>query len=171
MQLGVSVWFQRLYLNLAVTRDETNLLRHNLVGEMGIERPNSLLHDLVVRFDRIAARLKAIFVRDLDIAYVHDLLRMNELSFQVSFTQHQHARSLYRTSNPNPLVESPSPTLSVHRLNLGNRFLYHNSHINNFVCVLTLGNLDVLGLAPLGVYGLLIDLLLGDGFRFSARSS
>ena len=125
-------------------------------------RSNSLFHDLAVRFDRISVRLVAVFVRDLDIAYVHDLLRMIELS-QVSFTKHQHARSLYRRSNPHPLVGFPSPTLSVHRLNLRNLFLYHNSDINNFVSVLILGNLDVLGL--------LVDLHLGIGFRFSARSS
>ena len=35
---------------------------------------------------------------------------------------------------------------------------------------MTLGNLDVLGLVPLGVFGLLVDLLLGDRLRFSARS-
>ena len=67
-------------------------------------------------------------------------------------------RSLYRRSNPNPLIEYPSLTLSVHRLNLENLFLYHNSQINNFVSVLILGTLDVLGL--------LVDLLLGDGVSF-----
>ena len=53
--------------------------------------------------------------------------------------------------------------------------LYLNSHINNFVCVLILRDLDVCGLVPLGVLilgnlnvlGLLVDLLLDDGFRFS----
>ena len=76
MKLSVGVWFQKLYHNLAGDRDD----------------PNSLFHDLAVRFDRIAARPIPIFVPDLDIAYVHDLLRMNELSFQVSHTKHQHAR-------------------------------------------------------------------------------
>ena len=140
------------------------LLRHILVGEMRIERPNSLFHDLAVRFDRIAARLMAIFVRDLDIAHVHDLLRMNELSFQVSYTKRQHARSQYRRSNPIPLIEFPSPTLSVHSLNLRDGILYHNRNINNFVSVRILRDLDVCGLVP----GDLSDLLLGDGFRFSA---
>ena len=57
----------------------------------------------------------------------------------------------------------------MHSLNLRNKFLYHNSHINNFVSALILRNLDVFGLVPLGVFGLLVDLLRGDGFRFSAR--
>ena len=96
---------------------------------------------------------------------------MNELSFQVSDTQRHHARSQYRRSNPNPLIGSPSPILSVHSLNLGILFLSHNGHINNFVSVLILRDLDVLGLVPLGVFGHVVDLLLGDGFRFSARSS
>ena len=71
VQLSVSVWFQRL--------------QHNLAGEKGIERPNSLFHDLAGRFDRNAAKPTAIIVRDLDIACVHDLLRLNELSFQVAY--------------------------------------------------------------------------------------
>ena len=41
----------------------------------------------------------------------------------------------------------------------GNLFLYRNSHINNFVCLLILRNLDVLGLV---VDLLLDDLLQGD---------
>ena len=45
-------------------------------------------------------------------------------------------------------------------LHLEKLFLYRNSHINNFVCVLILVNPDVLGL--------LVDLLLSDWFRFSA---
>ena len=77
VQLSVSVYFQRL--------------KHNLAGETGIELPNSLFDDLPVCFDRIAVGLTTIFVRDLDIACVHDLLRKNELSLQVSFTK--HARS------------------------------------------------------------------------------
>ena len=56
-----------------------------------------------------------------------------------------------------------SPTLSVHCLNLGDRILYPNSHINNLIGELILVNLDVIGL--------LVDLLLDDGFRFSARST
>ena len=81
----------------------------------------------------------------------------------MSFTKRHHARSRYRRLDPNPLIGSPSPILSVRSLNLGLLSLYHNSHINNFVSVLILGNLDVLGL--------LVDLLLHDGFRFSARFS
>ena len=50
----------------------------------------------------------------------------------------------------------------VHRLILKDSFLSPNSHINKFVCVLTLGNLDVLGL--------LVDLLLVDKYVFSALS-
>ena len=68
-QLSVSIGIQRP--------------KHNLAGETRIDRPNSLFHDLAVRFDRIAAKPISIFVRDLDIAYVHDLLRVNELSFVV----------------------------------------------------------------------------------------
>ena len=45
----------------------------------------------------------------------------------------------------------------MHRLILRKLFLYLNSHINNFVSVLILGNLDVLGL--------LVDLVLGDLLR------
>ena len=85
------------------------------------------------------------------------------LSFQGSFTKRHHARSRYRRSNPNPPTGSPSPTLSVHSLNLGLLSLYHNRHIHYSVSVLILVNLDVLGL--------LVHLLLDDGFRFSARSS
>ena len=55
-------------------------------------------------------------------------------------------------------------------LNLRDRILYHDSHINNFVSVLILRNLDGFSLVPLGVFGLLVDLLRGDGFPFSARS-
>ena len=118
------------------------------------------------RLDRIAARLVAIFVRDLDIAYVHDFLRMNGLSFLVFFTKHQDARSRYRRSNPNSLIGIPSPTLSVHSLNLRKLSLHRSRHIHNFVSVRILRNLDVLGLVP----DYLSDLLLSDGFRFSARS-
>ena len=85
---------------------------------------------------------------------------MNELSFQVPSTKRQHARSQYRRSNPNLLVGSSSPTLFVHRLNLKKLSLHSNRHINNFVSVLILRNLDVLGH--------LVDLLLGDGILFSS---
>ena len=132
-----------------------------LLAKRGIERPSSIFQDLAVRFDRIAARRNAIFVCDLDIAYVHDLLRMIELSFQVSYKK--ASRSPYRRSNPNPLVGLPSPILSVHRLNLGNKILYYNSHFNNFVRVLILCNLDVCGLVPLGVLDLVVDLLDDPG--------
>ena len=64
----------------------------------------------------------------------------------------------HRKTSPHPFVES----LSVHRLILRKLSLYHNSHINKFVCVLILRNL--------GMLGLLVDLLLVDWFRFSARS-
>ena len=47
----------------------------------------------------------------------------------------------------------PTPTLPVQRLNLRNLFLHGNRHINSFVSVLILANLDVLGLP--------IDLLPG----------
>ena len=143
----------------------------NLAGETKIERPNSLFHDLAVRIDRIATRLMAIFVRNVYIAYVHDLLRMNELSFQVSSTKRHHARSPYRRSNPNPLTGFPSPTLSARSLNLRVLSLPLNRHIINLVSVLILRDLDVCGLVPLGVLGHVVDLLLDDGFRFSARSS
>ena len=86
---------------------------------------------------------------------------MNELSFQVSFTKRHCARLQYRRSNPNTLVRFPFPTLSVHKLSLRNLSLQRNTHINNFVCVLILRNLDVFGLFPLGVFGLLVDLLPG----------
>ena len=55
VRLSVSVWFQRLKINLA--RDQ--------VGR------DSLFHDLAVRFDRFAARQKTILFRDLHIAHVH----------------------------------------------------------------------------------------------------
>ena len=125
---------------------------------------------------------------------------MTELSFQVSFTERQYARSLYRRSNPNSLhvhcIGGPTQThLSGFLLFLlqlflclvctcGKQSLYLKSHIHNFVSVLILRGLDVCGLVPLGVLilvnldvlGLLVDLLLGDlllgdWFRFSARSS
>ena len=116
-------------------------------------------------------RLVAIFVGNEYIAHVRDLARMNELSFQVSTTKRHHARSPYRRSNPNPLIGFPSPTLSARSLNLRVLSLPLNRHINNFVSVLILRDLDVCGLVPLGVLGHVIDLLLDDGFRFSARSS
>ena len=97
-KLSVSSCIQKLQLNRA--------------GETRIERPNSLFHDLAVRSDRIGARLIDIFVGNVYIAHVHDLLRMNELSFQVSTTKRHHARSPYRRSNPNPLIGFPSLTLS-----------------------------------------------------------
>ena len=75
---------------------------------MSIKRPNSLCHDPALRFDRIAARLEAIFVQDLNIAYAHDLLQMNELSFQVSYTKRHHMHVLNFGFNPNPLIGSPS---------------------------------------------------------------
>ena len=81
--------------------------------------------------------------------------------FPVSCTEREHACSLYRRSNSSPLVESLSPTLSVRLLILGETcFCHHNSHINNFVCVLILRNLDVLGLV---VDLLLVDLLDDPG--------
>ena len=46
--------------------------------------------------------------------------------------------------------------------NLGLLSLCHNSHINNFVRVLILWNLDVFGLVPLGVLGHVVDLPRGD---------
>ena len=122
MQLSVSVHFQRL--------------KHNPAGETRIELPNSLFRDLAACFDRIAAGLKAIFVRDLDIACVHDLLRMNVLfRFKGFFIKRHNARLRYRRSNSNPLIGAPSPTLSVHSLNLRNLFLYYNRHIHSFVSV------------------------------------
>ena len=129
--------------------------------------PFACSHDFSLRSSSPASQCHSHCGQVRFIAHVHDLLPINELSFQLSNTKRHHARSQYRRSNTtNPLVGSPFPTLSVHCLNLGNLFLYHNSHnshINNFVSVLILGNLDVLGL--------LVDPFLGDGFRFSARSS
>ena len=68
---------------------------------------------------------------------------MIELPFRVSFTKRQHARSLYRRSNPNSLIGFPSPTFSVPQWNLEELSLYLNSHINTFVSVLILRDLDV----------------------------
>ena len=90
----------------------------------------------------------------------------SELSFRVFYTKHQHARALCRSSNSNQLVGSLCLTFSVRRLNLRNLSLHCNRHIHNFVSVLVLRNFDVLGLVLLGVFGLLVDLLQGDGFRF-----
>ena len=54
VRLSISVWFQRLYHNLVGDRIDPNSFIHEFLlfaGETGIERPNSLFHDLVVRFD------------------------------------------------------------------------------------------------------------------------
>ena len=143
MQLSVSVWFQRLRFNLAGetgNRASKFALSRSCcsLAKRGIEPPNSLFHDIAVRFDRVAARMfimTIILVRGLHIAHVHELFWV---SFHfMSFTKRQHARSLYRRSNPNPLVESLSPNPAV-RLNLGKLSLYCNSHINNSVSVLIL---------------------------------
>ena len=85
----------------------------------------------------------------------------------MSYTRRQHERSQYRKSNPNPLIGFPSPTLSVHCFESERQDPFQNSHINNFVSVLILRDLDVFGLVPLGVLGHVVDLLLGDGFRFA----
>ena len=89
-------------------------------------------------------------------------------------TKRQYVRSLYRRSNPNSLVRFPSRILSVPHWNQQELPLYINSHINNFVSVLILRDLDVCGgvliLENLDVLGLLVDLLMGDWFRFSTRS-
>ena len=53
----VSVWIQGLRLTLA--------------GKAMV--PNSLVHDLAVRFDRFDARQINIFIRDLHIAHIHEL--------------------------------------------------------------------------------------------------
>ena len=79
---------------------------------------------------------------------------MSLTSFQVSFTKRHHARLHDRKSKPNSLVKYPSPTLSVHRLNLRDLSLHRDRHINKFVSVLNLRDLDVFGLVPLGVFGL-----------------
>ena len=68
------------------------------------------------------------------------------------------ARSPYRKSNPNSIVESLCPTLSIRRLSLEKLFLYRNSHVCNFVFVRILRNLDVLSFVPKD----LIELLQGE---------
>ena len=69
---------------------------------------------------------------------------MNKLSFQVHPTKRHRARLQYRTSNPNSLGGSHSPTLSVHRLYLRSLSRQSDRRINNFVSVLNLRDLDVL---------------------------
>ena len=96
---------------------------------------------------------------------------LSELSFRVSFTKRQCARSLHLRSNPNSIIGLPSPTPSVHGLVLNNLSLTFDKHINNSVSVRILRNLHVLGLALPDVFGLLVNLLRRDGFRFSARSA
>ena len=125
--------------------------------------PNSLFHDLAVfwRNGELSVQIRSFSILLFAVDRVAASVHHDDHLFQVSFTERQHARSLYPRSNPNSLIGFLSPTLSVHRLLVGKVFLYRNSHINNFVCVL--GNLDVLGL--------LGDLLLIDGCRFSVRSS
>ena len=103
-----------------------NLLRHNLVGEMRIKRPNSLFHDLTVRFDRIAARPITIFVRDLYIAYVSSA---NERAF-ISSVIHKAPTCTFTVSEVQPK--------STYWVSFSN-----NGHINNFVSVLILRDLDV----------------------------
>ena len=82
--------------------------------ETGIERL-SLFHDLVVCFDREVEAVQqndhprpGLAHRSSPWAF------LSELSFPVSFTKRHLARSLYRRSNSNLLVESFSPNLSVH---------------------------------------------------------
>ena len=140
-------------------------LTQRLARECEIEKKTQIAFEpkRLVRI-RSFTRLKPFCVRDLDIAHVQDLLRMNGLSFQASFTKHLKARSLYRRSNPNS-----------HRVSFSSSFCawfeskqspHRNKHINNVVNELILRNLDVLRLVP----SYLSDFLLGDGFRFSARS-
>ena len=160
MQLSVSVWFQRLYHNLAGDRNDTNLLRHSRAGELRIivqiRSFTILLFALIVLLPNQKPCLSETWTSLTSMIF----LRTNELSFQVSFTKHQNARSLLQRSNPNSFVGFPSPTLSVHSLNQRKLSLHLNRHIHNFVIVLILRNLD-----------LVVDLLLDDLFRFSARSS
>ena len=78
VQMSVSVCIQRLYHNFAGDRDDPNSLFHDLAVRWrnGNHRSNSLFHDLVVCFDRIVARLfimTIILVRGLHIAHVHEL--------------------------------------------------------------------------------------------------
>ena len=68
---------------------------------------------------------------------------LNELWFRVSLTKRRMLT--YTVSEVQPGFGFPCATHSVHRLHLGDLVLYLNSHINNFVCVLILRNLDVLG--------------------------
>ena len=138
-----------------------------MLAKRGIERPSSLFHDLVVRFDRPAAGQITTLVRDLDIAYVHELVGVSFHSSVFHRTSHVHVHCI---------GGSTQTRLSGFLLLLflcisyiwGNLFLHHNSRVNSFVCVLILRNLDVLGLL---VDLLLGDLLLGDWFRLSALSS
>ena len=61
-------------------------------------------------------------------------------------TERQHARSLYRRFNPNPLVEFHSPTLSVHRFASGEIVpVPQQSHQQLCLCTNS-GDIDVLGL-------------------------
>ena len=86
---------------------------------------------LAVRFDRSCCETCGhLCPETLTIAHVHDLLRMDGLSFQVSFTKNQYVRSRYRRSSPNSLVGFPSPTLSVHSLNLRKLSLHRNRHMH-----------------------------------------
>ena len=122
MQLSVSVYFQRL--------------KHNLAGETRTELPNSLFHDLAACFDRIAAGLKAIFVRDLGIAYVHDLLRMNVL-FRFKCLSQSVTMHVCGIGGPTQihLLGLLLQLFLNTSLNLRNLFLYYNRHIHSFVSV------------------------------------
>ena len=82
---------------------------------------------------------------------------MIELSLQVSFTKRQHARSLYQKVQPKLTYRVSFSNSVCASFDLGSLFLHHNSHINNFVCVLILENLAVLGLV--------VDFLLGGPGR------
>ena len=90
----------------------------------------------------------------------------------MSFTKRHHAHLQYRRSNPNSACQGLLlQALSVHRLNLRNLSLHRNRHINNFVSVLFLRDLDVFGLVPLGVFCLLSSSSPGViSIRFSGGS-
>ena len=111
-----------------------------------------------------------ILVRDLHIVHVHELSEWAFFS-SVASLNGTYGRSLYRRSNQSSIIGFPSPTPSVHRLMLRNPSRTCDNHINNSVSVRILRNLGILGPGLLDVFGLLVNLLRGDGFRFSARSA
>ena len=169
--MSVGVRIQRLQRNLAGDRDDPNLLRHDLVVCWRT-------YDSPVQIRSFTILLFALVVLQRDCSSWRSSSSGTCISLAfMNFSEWVFISSVY-TQNINMRVHCIGSPIKIPLSDLLVRLLLCTSWFwEVFRCIATdtstilsvywfWWSLDVLGLVLSGVFGLLVDLLRGDGFRF-----